>query len=302
MRVGIFGYGYVAAAHARQLGRLTEVELTAVYGPSLEKARQFASRYSIRTASDNVEEALSSVDAAIVCSPSHAHYDQTRILLDAGVHTLVELPPCSDSQSARELQETASRHGIVLQCAHTSRFLRAYQIVRKAVQEGLLGEISQIVYTRHLLPPPRSWKDDALHHHSMHALDLLLDWFGEVEPVSCMTFQAEGVVTSATLLLSLPNGASASVSISHTARLPRNLLVVVGTGHTLETDGFTLLRSDLGSLKYANDHTRSYFEAIRAQDLGFVQQCGGEVGGTDWSETVRLMANLDATRACQGRQ
>jgi 2-hydroxy-4-carboxymuconate semialdehyde hemiacetal dehydrogenase len=121
LRVALIGYGAVGSIHAASLAKKPGIDLCAVYGPKPEKASAFASAHSIKYTGPTLADACSRADVAIVCSPSIVHFQQARECLQAGLHTLVELPPCEKSSEAEELGAVARRQGVLLGCAHTSR-------------------------------------------------------------------------------------------------------------------------------------------------------------------------------------
>jgi len=100
---------------------------------------------------------------------------------------------------------------------------------------------------------------------------------------------------TASLLGRLPNGGSASVTVSYDSRLPVNSLLVVGEKHTLESDGFSFVRSDESSL-HQNPQQPVYENAIRDQDHAFLAACRGVGDYVDWQETIRLMRTVDRFR------
>lgn len=286
IRVAIIGYGAVAAIHARQLARQPEVALAVVSGPDREKAAVFAAAHNVAHHTDDLNEAMEQADAAIIASPSPLHFEQARLSLQAGAHTLVELPPCETLAEAEALAELANTRGSLLRCAHTSRYLAPYLRIKQLIQSGALGQIEQINYLRHLAPRERSWTDDALLHHSAHPLDLLLDWFGATEAIGCVaTSQSQNV----SLLARLPTGAPVSISVSYASRLPQSRMLIVGSQHTIETDGFSFLRSDLSEASQQWDAQATYEQAIGAQDTDFIAACRAQSIGIEWAETIRLM-------------
>src|SRR5581483_7227794 len=155
MRIGIIGYGAVASVHA------SEGELGAVYGPDAGKAKAFAKKHRIPVWTTELPELFSQIDAVLIASPSGAHFSQAHAALEAGVHALIELPPCESAEEAETLRALAARRGLVLRCAHTSRWLEPYRRIREWICEGRLGAIRQLAYMRHLILRQRSWTDDA---------------------------------------------------------------------------------------------------------------------------------------------
>ena len=297
MKLAIIGYGAVASIHARKALAQPGVQITAVSGPRRDKAANFASTYGIANYTDRLSEALRHAEAAIICSPSSAHFDQACECLKAGIHTLVELPPCGGLKEAEWLATLAAKHDVLVRCAHTSRYLSPFMRLRECLRAGDLGEVEQVSYVRHHVLRERSWTDSALLHHAAHPLDLFIDWFGSVKPLACVV--SPDVVSSrnVSLLGRVAYGPTVSVSISYASRLPRKLMVVVGARHTVETDGFSYIRSDREELTFDGDEQSVYEKAIADQDGEFLRACHGELCGVSWEETMKLVELVDFFRA-----
>ncbi|MGB7190095.1 MAG: Gfo/Idh/MocA family oxidoreductase [Acidobacteriaceae bacterium] len=297
IRVALIGCGAVGAIHAAQLAGQRDVELTAVYSPRSEEAREFASRYGAHATVSSVEEAISVADAAIVCSPSPLHFEQAQICLRAGRHTLIELPPCGDVREAEELGRIAHQQHVIVGCAHTSRYLEPYVRIRAALCSGLLGEIQEISYLRYLQLRPRLWVDNALVHHAAHIIDLVMHWCGGLEPLACVAFPRASPPQSVSVVAMLPSGKSLTAAVSYGAKLPVSKMVVVGAKHTVETDGFSYVKSDLEEMQFTADERNIYEQAILAQDIHFIEACGAKSTYILWSETEDLMRMIQSFQA-----
>jgi 2-hydroxy-4-carboxymuconate semialdehyde hemiacetal dehydrogenase len=297
MRVAMIGCGAVGSIHAAQLACLHDVELAAVYSPDTESTAFFASRYGVRDVACSVEEAILAVDAAIVCSPSPLHFEQAQMCLRAGRHTLIELPPCGEVHEAEELGRIARQQGVLVGCAHTSRYLAPYVRIHDALRSGLLGEIQEIGYLRYPQLRPRVWTDNALVHHAAHIIDLAMHWCGGLEPLACAAFPQASSAQSVSLIATLPAGKSLTAAISYVAKLPVSRMVVVGAKHTVETDGFSYVRSDLEELQFNGDERDVYEQAIGAQDLHFLEACRGKDTYIRWAQTEDLMRMIQRLQA-----
>jgi 2-hydroxy-4-carboxymuconate semialdehyde hemiacetal dehydrogenase len=297
LKVAMIGYGAVGSIHADQLAAEPGVELRAVYGPKPEKSAAFASAHGIKRACTTIAQAVAGADVAIVCSPSALHFQQAFECLDHGVHTLVELPPCATTAEAEALGEVARRRGVLVGCAHTSRFVAPYARIREIIRANVLGPLQEFNYTRHHQLRERSWADNALLHHAAHPVDILLDWCGGLEPQGCVAMPDAQHAQTVALLAKLPSGGPATITVSYTSRLPHIRMLVVGEHHTLETDGFTYLRSDLADLQFAGDAQQVYEQAIRDQDREFLRACGGQSGFVPWEETLKLIRAMDRFQA-----
>ena len=296
MKVAMIGHGWVGTVHASQLASERGVELVAVFSPERKKALEFASAHSIKHVSATLAEAVSLAEAVIVCSPSALHYQQARECLELGVHTLVEMPACETMKQADILAEVAQKQGVRVQCAHTSRYFDSYIRIGNSIRSGELGPVQEVNYVRLHKLLKRAWTDDALLHHAMHPVDLMMDWFGGITPKGCVALpQARGAQT-VSLLGKLPHGAPAAVSVTFASRLTPVTdvrMLVVGKRHTVETDGFSYVRSDLEHLRSDTAGQANYERAIHNQDVAFLHACQGERTGVDWQETVKLMGIIN---------
>ncbi len=286
MRVALLGYGAVAAVHAR--GFAQRAELSTVYGPDRAKAQAFALAHAIAHAEIELEAAVARADAAIVCSPSPLHYPQSRQVLAARRHCLVELPSCASVREAQDLHTLACGHGLTLQCAQTSRYLEPYRRLREWIPSGRLGAIQHATYIRSIPPRSRSWTDDALLHHAEHPLDLFLDWFGSLEPLGCAAHPGVPGAQDLSLLALAAVNIPISISISYTARLAEVRMTIVGSQHTVATDGFSYIASDDPALNWKGDEQQVYEQAVAEQDRHFLDACRNGTGGIPWEENIRL--------------
>jgi len=297
IRVAMIGYGAVGSIHAAKLKKEPDVQWVSVYGPKREKASSFAATHGIQRACDSIAEAVSGADAAMICSPSPAHFEQARECLEHGVHTLVEMPPCENAAEAAELGSLARRYGVKLGCAHTSRFVAPFARVKKSIESGVLGEILEINYARYHKLRERSWTDNALLHHAAHPIDLLFYWCGGIEPKGCVALPDVRLPRTVSVLGKLPSGGAVTITVSYASRIHHIRMMIVGEKHTIETDGFSYANSDLQELEFRGDEKETYEEAIHLQDIEFIRACQGNGNFVSWDETVKVLQAIDGFRA-----
>ncbi len=81
------------------------------------------------------------VDAVYIATPHNFHYENTRLCLEAGKPVLCEKPLTVNAAQAQALCGLARDKGVFLMEALWTRFLPAYQQVRRWLDEGTVGEI-----------------------------------------------------------------------------------------------------------------------------------------------------------------
>ncbi|MGD2110166.1 MAG: Gfo/Idh/MocA family oxidoreductase, partial [Phycisphaerae bacterium] len=90
-----------------------------------EEARRSAAASTSAKAYTDLAQMLqrAELDALLIATPSHFHFEHARQALHAGIHVLVEKPMCMTSAEAQALVSLADARGLVLGGCHAHRFL-----------------------------------------------------------------------------------------------------------------------------------------------------------------------------------
>lgn len=84
------------------------------------------------------------IDLVIVNTPNINHFEHAKAALEAGKHVVVEKPFAVTVAEADELIVLAQKNNLVLDVYHNRRFDSDYKVVKKIVQEKLLGDIVEV--------------------------------------------------------------------------------------------------------------------------------------------------------------
>jgi predicted dehydrogenase len=147
LRIGIVGVGFIGTQkHLVGLAQHADrCEVVAFCDLDLERAeaamKEFGSADAYVTADYRELLADESIDVVHVCTWNISHCEITCAALEAGKHVLCEKPMAITGAEARRMVETAERTGKKLSVGYQYRFRRESQFLRKAVDEGRLGEI-----------------------------------------------------------------------------------------------------------------------------------------------------------------
>lgn len=256
LRFAIVGCGVISPTHADALAALPEAQLTACCDVVPERAAAFAEKYGLTAKSLEAVLADPDIDAVTVCVPSGLHGEIGSRALRAGKNVLVEKPMEITLAACDNLQEAARESGKTLAVISQHRFDAASQVVKQALEDGVLGTI---VYAEAQVPWFRTqgyydsgdwrgtWALDgggALMNQGVHTVDLLRWLCGPVETVYAQArtlaherIEVEDVVAAT---LTLKNGAVASLSAS-TALYPGFPVRVAVHG----TDGGAIIEGDM---------------------------------------------------------
>lgn len=148
LRWGVLGCARIATAKvipAMQAAKYCAV--TAIASRTIEKAEAAARTLGIAKAYGSYEALLSDpdVDGVYIPLPNHLHVPWSIRSLQAGKHVLCEKPIGLNLQEAEALLREARQHApLKIMEAFMYRFHPQWQLARRLVEEGAIGEIRTI--------------------------------------------------------------------------------------------------------------------------------------------------------------
>lgn len=128
IKVAMVGAGRIARLHAQSLRDVPELELAVVSDP-VEAARDSFPGDALRVA--DWREAMESVDAVMVCSPSSEHPEQVLGALGLGLPVFCEKPLATTAERAEECRAVAESTGGLLQVGFHKRYDPSFRRMRR---------------------------------------------------------------------------------------------------------------------------------------------------------------------------
>jgi len=142
VKVGVIGCGYWGPQLVRNLRATTEAKLVAVVDRRPHRLDYVRKQFpSVNAIADHRELLDSDVDAVVIATPIHSHFELAREALLAGKHVMVEKPMATRTSEAVELLRLAEAHGRTLMVGHTFVYNPAVHDLRRIVASGELGKI-----------------------------------------------------------------------------------------------------------------------------------------------------------------
>src|ERR1700730_7395549 len=141
--VGVIGYGYWGPNLVRNFANTEGAQVIAVSDLDLEKLSVSKRRHPGVVAVTEFRDLLADnrIDAIVIATPVHTHYDLALAALRAGKHVLVEKPLAQTSEQVRRLIDEAERLNLILMVDHTFLYTPAVQKIRQLIVDGSLGDI-----------------------------------------------------------------------------------------------------------------------------------------------------------------
>jgi predicted dehydrogenase len=143
IRWGIIGPGGIANVFADAVHEGTRSRVVAVGSRSAQRAQDFATRHGVERAHGSYDDLVADpdVDAVYVASPHSEHHEHALLALGAGKPVLVEKAFTRSLREADEVLAAAEGAGLLAAEAMWSRYLPHYDVIRRTVQAGTLGEV-----------------------------------------------------------------------------------------------------------------------------------------------------------------
>ncbi len=228
LRIGLIGTGNIGRTHLTALASLAHaglvnVRVTALCDIDKEALESAAQLFDVRRTYTDYQDLVSSddVDVVYVCTPTNRHSDMVKAAARAGKAVFCEKPLAHSCPQARDMLAVTQDRGVHAGVGLVLRYDQLLVYARDLIQNNDFGE-PLLVHIRDDQRFPidylyySKWRGEkaiagggTLLEHSIHDVDLLLWFFGNIENVYARVgFRSEREVEDI-----------ASVSLRHTSGL-----------------------------------------------------------------------------------
>ena len=243
LRVAVIGAGFWGRNHLRVLNDLPEADLVAVCDVNRERVDSASRRYGIRSYvnSDDLYR-KEDVDAVTICVWSAELYSESMKALNAGKHIFVEKPMASQSKEAEEILKTAKSQNLYLTVGFIERFNPAVRRLKKAIDDGKIGEPVSATGKRVSKWPERLGDIGVVKDTAIHDIDLMRFIFNE-DPI--MVYARAGRLRHrrfedyVQVMLTFPDGKSAFLEANWLTPYKVRQLIVTGSEAIITVDYIT---------------------------------------------------------------
>jgi predicted dehydrogenase len=140
----VVGVGHLGKQHARVYREMPDAELVGVLDTDLERAREIGAALEVPAYDVLTPELLKLVRAASVVTPTPAHFEVARQLMQSRVSVLVEKPMADSLDDARDMIRIAEANSVTLQVGHIERFNPVILAASPHVQNPVFIECDRI--------------------------------------------------------------------------------------------------------------------------------------------------------------
>jgi len=267
--VGIIGCGHILIRHIESIKENPkDFELVALCDTN-EKVldKEVKENGSIKGFSDYkkmLEEMKGKMNFVVIATPNHLHYPMAMDALHAGYDILIEKPIAFEANKVQEIQDEADKLGREAYCVLQVRYNPTVNMMKKVLEEGLLGDIRAVTFIQRWQRPIGYFKDwrgsideggRSLYEYAIHYLDIIQLLFGVPDVKSTDTFNHKHMdipfEDTSYSIVQYKNGASGSIEVN-VAVEPSNLecsIAIMGSKGYLKISGNALDKVEKASFE-----------------------------------------------------
>ncbi len=143
IHIGLIGCGHWGSNYLRNLEFMDEAEISIVCDQRDPILQGIHKRYRGVQTTKDFDSVLkdSKIDAVIIATPAHTHFDYAKKALLAGKHVLAEKPLALLVDQCEELCQIAQKLGKVLMVGHTFLYNPGVRKMKEYLDKGIIGDI-----------------------------------------------------------------------------------------------------------------------------------------------------------------
>lgn len=227
MNICILGTGDISHEFVKNMKKINEIELIAVYHHQIAKARIFANQYDIGLAYDSIDDVCNS-DCNLVYNalPNSLHYQTSKKLIESKKNVIIEKPITSNLKELNNLLKIAELNDVMVFEVNRVLYNKSFLFIKEHIDTISPVKLVNISFCK-ISRKYESYKQGeipnifslefsggALYDLGVYALQLILYLFGMPNEMNYMCNKLEtGVDSNGVILLKYKN-LIANISLS----------------------------------------------------------------------------------------
>lgn len=143
---GIIGAGNISSTFAAALKQMEYTDLAAIASRNLNKAKEFAGKFSIDKAYGSYEELVKDpdIDVIYIGTPHTEHMSNAELCIKNGKAVLCEKPFTINGKETKYLMDLAKKYNVFLMEAMWTKFLPVTKKVKEWLADGKIGKVKKL--------------------------------------------------------------------------------------------------------------------------------------------------------------
>ena len=206
IKIAQIGVGYWGPNILRNLVANNNFEVVAVCDLSAERGRFVTNLYPEIDFYSDPSDIFNNenIDAIVISTPVHTHFELAKTALNAGKHILVEKPMATNSNEIEQIISISKKKKLIAMVGHTFLFNNAVRYVKDLIDRGEIGEVRYIYSQRLNLGRIRN-DIDALWNLAPHDISIVQYWLNNLYPLKINKTGMDYVQSGICLLYTSPS-------------------------------------------------------------------------------------------------
>lgn len=249
INAAVVGYGFAGKCfHSYLIGLAEGLNLYAISTRDPERRAAAASERGVKTY-PHIDELLQddNVDLVVIATPHDTHIELATKCMDAGKHVVVDKAMCMNTAEADAMIECSKKNDVLLSIFQNRRWDGGYLTVKKAIEDGLLGDVFLIEASILGYGRPGGWRGvkakvgGQIYDWGAHLVDQALRLVpSEVDTIFCNVQHRKwdiDIESHLNCIIRFKNGVSYSIEQSNICRIRKPRWFVLGDLGTLSKTG-----------------------------------------------------------------
>jgi predicted dehydrogenase len=252
----IIGCGSIGQRHARNAKKLG-VENILLFDIDLKRVEQFANEINTDRFYNSFEDIFSEnsdIDAAMICTPSSLHLENSTYLANKGINLFIEKPLATDLKGVEELVETVKTKKLTAMIGQSYRFHEGFLKLKEILNDNVIGKIFHVnYYGGQYLPdwhPTRDYRTEYSAKKNLgggvllttmsHTIDIVQWLFGDITTINgwkdTLSDLEIDVEDSVFLLLKTNRNIIINTSFDFLQQCPQHSMIITGEKGHIKAD------------------------------------------------------------------
>jgi len=234
IKIAQIGVGYWGPNLLRNLVNNPSITVTKVCELDQGRREYVSSLYPAIEVVDDVSKIIEddTIDAVVIATPVHTHFELAVKCLESGKHILVEKPMAHTLEEVSAIGEIADQKNLVAMSGHTFLFNDAVRYVKDYIDSGEMGEI-RYIYSQRLNLGRIRHDVDALWNLAPHDISIIQYWLNDMQPSEYnstgMDYIQKNIDDVVFLNLTYPNKVLANIHVSWLDPHKTRKMTIVGS-------------------------------------------------------------------------
>ncbi len=158
VKIGVIGLGRIGKVHIKSIStRLTKAKVVAAADPFLnDEMIEFAKGFGVENLSKDYKDIINNaeVDAVLICSSTDTHAVISAEAIRAGKHVFCEKPVDHSLDKIKIVEDALKERPVKFQVGFNRRYDHNFAAIRRAIDEGKIGEVHVTKITSRDPNPP----------------------------------------------------------------------------------------------------------------------------------------------------